>query len=339
MASKTPVLDGPDDFKLYYHTNDEGRVWLNAKNSPILLTEPLVGHIDSKDPQELWHSKVTWKGFFSSVTPPQTGGAVNSTAVTQQPPSHTDPTSPIQQIPEGIDTSVEPLKTVIDEYQENPGIIIKAMNNAMSYFTTPVRSDNRNSGTNPDDSNTASPQNTKTYSQKDVDQLLECTKMENITDRRNFETHIQNQYISEIENLKAEHQEQIASIETKIAEKMQNEIKNIQATSDKQIEKYVESIQLLQQKIQTLQQSNLNTPYMPHHNQPMNNESLASDKIEKSLHLFSSAIAHNLEQNTALYKEHYISSAKTFDGKDPKEFNNWLDNVNRLSRISGKKST
>ena len=90
---------------------------------------------------------------------------------------------------------------------------------------------------------------------------------------------------------------------------MQNEIKNIQATSDKQIAKYVESIQLLQQKIQTLQQSNLNTPQMPHHNQPMNNESLASDKIEKSLHLFSSAIAHNLEQNTALYKEHYISSA------------------------------
>ena len=86
--------------KLYYLTNDEGHVWLNAKNSPILLTEPLVGHIDSKDPQELWHSKVTWKGFFSSVTPPQTGGAVNSTAVTQQPPSHTDPTSPIQQIPE-----------------------------------------------------------------------------------------------------------------------------------------------------------------------------------------------------------------------------------------------
>ena len=43
------------------------------------------------------------------MTPPHTEGAVNSTTVTQQPPSHTDPTSPIQQIPEGIDTSVEPL--------------------------------------------------------------------------------------------------------------------------------------------------------------------------------------------------------------------------------------
>ena len=134
--------------------------------------------------------KLHGKVFFSLATPPQTGGAVNSTAVTQQPPSHTNPTSSIQQIPEGIDTSAEPLKTVIDEYQENPGIIIKAMNNAMSYFTTPVRSDNRNSGTDPDGSNTASPQNTKTYSQKDVDELLEHSRMENITDKRNFETHI-----------------------------------------------------------------------------------------------------------------------------------------------------
>ena len=106
------------------------------------------------------------------MTPPQTGEAVNSTVVTQQPPSHTDPTSPIQQ------------------YQENPGIIIKAMNNAMSYFTTPVRSDNRNSGTGPDDLNTASPQNTRTYSQRDVDQLLQHSRMKEMADRRNFETHI-----------------------------------------------------------------------------------------------------------------------------------------------------
>ena len=104
------------------------------------------------------------------MVPPQTGGTVNSTAVTQQPPSHTDPTSPIQNISEGIETSVETLKSVIDEYHENPGIIIKAMNNAMSYFMTPFRSDNRNSGTDPDGSNTAIPQNTKTHSQRDVDQ-------------------------------------------------------------------------------------------------------------------------------------------------------------------------
>ena len=64
------------------------------------------------------------------------------------------------------------------------------MNDAMSLLTTPVRSDNRNSCTDPDGSNTASPKNTKIYSQKDVDQLLEQSRVENITDRKNFETHI-----------------------------------------------------------------------------------------------------------------------------------------------------
>ena len=332
MASKTPKLDGPDDFKLYYHTNEEGHVWLNAKNSPILLTQPLVGHIDSKDPYELWHSRATRTGVYSSVTPPQPGGAVNSTAITQQPPSHTDPTSPIQQIPEGIDTTGEPLASVINEYKDNPNILMKAVNGVMngtrSLFTTPVRSDDKNSGTDPDGINTASPQNTRTYSQKDVDHLLEQSRMANKSDRRNFEKHIRSQYSSEIENLKAEHQEHIASIETKIAEKMQTEIQKIQSTSDRQIAKYVESIQLLQQKVQTLQQPSLNTPPMSDHNQPMNNESFIS--------LLSSTLEHNLKQNTALHKEHYISSAKTYDGKDPKEFNKWLDNVDRISRISSR---
>ena len=117
-------------------------------------------------------------------------------------------------------------------------------------------------------------------------------------------------------------------IETTVAERMQNEIQKIQATSDRQIAKNVESIQLLQQKVQTLQQPSLNTPPMPDYNQPMNNESFIS--------LLSSTLAHNLKQNTVLHKEHYISSAQTYDGKDPKEFNKWLDNVDRISRISSR---
>ena len=56
------------------------------------------------------------------------------------------------------------------------------------------------------------------------------------------------------------------------------------------------------------------------------------DKFEKSI----LTIVQRLTQNKASSKEHYISSAKTYDGKDPKEFNSWLDSVNRLSRISDK---
>ena len=56
------------------------------------------------------------------------------------------------------------------------------------------------------------------------------------------------------------------------------------------------------------------------------------DKFEKSLQIQNLT----LQQSVTSSKEHYISSAKTYDGKDPKEFNQWLESVSRLSRISGK---
>ena len=79
-----------------------------------------------------------------------------------------------------------------------------------------------------------------------------------------------------------------------------------------------------------------NSMFLP--NQSMVNESLVHimEKFEYSFQLQNEIISQSLEQNKTSAKEHYISSAKTFDGKDPKEFNNWLENVNRLSRISGK---
>ena len=43
-----------------------------------------------------------------------------------------------------------------------------------------------------------------------------------------------------------------------------------------------------------------------------------------------------LKQTSASAKEQYINSAKTYDGKGCKEFNNWLESVYRLSRISAK---
>ena len=56
------------------------------------------------------------------------------------------------------------------------------------------------------------------------------------------------------------------------------------------------------------------------------------DKFDKSLNMQTAT----LKQTSASAKEHYISSAKTYDGKDCKDFNNWLESVYRLSRISGK---
>ena len=90
------------------------------------------------------------QAFHSSLTPPQRGGAVNSTAVTQQPPQHTSPTSPIHHeslnIPQGIDTSENTvLREAIDDH---PGLMNKILNSVAGNFFTPQRSDNKRFGNN-----------------------------------------------------------------------------------------------------------------------------------------------------------------------------------------------
>ena len=144
----------------------------------------------------------------------------------------------------------------------------------------------------------------------------------------------------------------MSTIEAKIAEQINNEIKSIQASANEQNTKHLETIEMLQQKVKRLTQEinqtpspNLATPpplpltnQSMFYNQSMLNDSLVQtvDKFEKSILIQNSAIVQSLQQNKASSKEHYISSAKTYGGKDPNEFNSWLDSVNRLSRISDK---
>ena len=45
---------------------------------------------------------------------------------------------------------------------------------------------------------------------------------------------------------------------------------------------------------------------------------------------------HGISSYISSIKEHYISSAKTYDGIDCKKFNEWLEGVHRLSKVTGK---
>ena len=120
------------------------------------------------------------------MTPPQRGGAVNSTAVTQQPPQHTSPTNPIHHesinIPQGIDSSENTvLREAIDD---NQGLMNKALNVAVNFFT-PQRSDNKSFGniletnsvtlealhSSDSQSPVSSNKTSKAYTQQDLDKL------------------------------------------------------------------------------------------------------------------------------------------------------------------------
>ena len=47
-------------------------------------------------------------------------------------------------------------------------------------------------------------------------------------------------------------------------------------------------------------------------------------------------LQETLQQSQSASKEHYLSNAQLCDGKDPKEFGMWLDDVSRLATICDK---
>ena len=204
MASnkfKTIPITKPEDYQLVYHSNQHGQIWLDAKNRPIPLTQTLTGHIDSTDPVLLWNSRVTREGYHSVPVAVSKGSAINSTAITQQPPAHSTPTSPIQNsltIPQGIDPTEPTLKAVINDLQYSESSLKVAFDGATSKlgnFITPQKPEGAHNDasldTNSETSETSMvnddkvpPPNSKTYSQKDVDHLLEQSRLQDITDKK-----------------------------------------------------------------------------------------------------------------------------------------------------------
>ena len=195
MASnkfKTIPITKPEDYQLVYHSNQHGQIWLDAKNWPIPLTQTLTGHIDSTDPVLLWNSRVTREGYHSLPVAVSKGSAINSTAITQ-PPAHSTPTSPIQNsltIPQGIHPTEPTLKAVINDPQYSESSLKEAFDGAslkLGNFITPQKPEGAHNDasldTNSETSETSivnddkvPPPNSKTYSQQDVDHLLEQSR-------------------------------------------------------------------------------------------------------------------------------------------------------------------
>ena len=358
MASnkfKTIPITKPEDYQLVYHSNQHGQIWLDAKDRPIPLTQPLTGHINSTDPVLLWNSRVTREGYHSVPVAVSRGSAINSTAITQQPPAHSTPTSPIQNsltIPQGIDPTEPTLKAVMNDPQYSESSLKEAFDGAslkIGNVITPQKPQGAHNDASLDTSSETSetsmvnddqglPSNSKTYTQHDLDKLRtdleEQFKFQKAIDKKNLEKEIQNNYLHQ-------HQEQLATMASKITALQDNLV-----TADALKTQDSHTIQMLQQRLKLFEGANqtpahvATTPFDPSANHSLlYNQSLVlnsmvdvMDKFDKSLNMQTAT----LKQTSATAKEHYISSAKTYDGKDCKEFSNWLDSVYRLSRISEK---
>ena len=273
-------------------------------------------------------SRVTRTGFLSLEAPAQKGGVVNSTIITQQPPQHTTPASPIDQLPQGIDPNEPIVGGVLSDEKIDKsllGKIVSTFSGGVSTFMgTPKRNNNANSDNSEtssvpsDNSNIFDFQGTsKTnkdlrYTQQNLERIK--TEIENqyriqvAIEKKNFEKEIQNYYHNHFKTIESEHKEKLSTTEAKIAEQINNEIKSIKASAEEQNTKHLETIEMLQQKVKKLTQvinqtpsPNLATPPpFPLTNQSMfYNQSMLNDSVVQMVDKFEKSI---LIQDSAMFK-------------------------------------
>ena len=60
------------------------------------------------------------------------------------------------------------------------------------------------------------------------------------------------------------------------------------------------------------------------------------DRFERSLTLQNDAFQESLALSANSFREHYLSTVKPCDGINPKEFEHWLDDVQRLATLAKK---
>ena len=77
----------------------------------------------------------------------------------------------------------------------------------------------------------------------------------------------------------------------------------------------------------------------PTHNASMDHSlTMVLDRFERSLTLQNNAIKESLALSANSFREHYLTTAKPCDGKDPKESEHWWEDVQRLATLTKKGS-
>ena len=127
----------PEDYKFYFHTSREGNVWLDGKGKPIPLDQPLVNHVDSISPIELWNSRCTRKSIHPKDTVPRKAGAYNSTTVDKDIPHFNTPCYPIMEttIKMPLSDGLSSEDTIVQDIMADPNInqnLLQAVINTLS---------------------------------------------------------------------------------------------------------------------------------------------------------------------------------------------------------------
>ena len=343
----------PEDYQKYFHVNEQGHVWLDGRNNPIPLTQNLTKRINSVPPQALWSGRHTRSGIHSKDTLPHMGGPYNSTSNTQAPPSLGTPTSPI---PTDQEIQRDIIQGVLDDPKIPKSFLGTAWEETKNLFSPNKvdtlqcgqqishSSDSTNLGaaqsihsSHPHHKSATLGSNNSDPQQIDINMVmdhvkslehkirkeseqLEINRVKHESDLRNMSQ----QYETQINKLNNTHQQQISDFEAQIQAK-HNEmlaLKNQLSTfNNSQPHSYT-----------TPPPPQPDPTYQPHSSIWQNNAPQPSYINNTVVDILNQSILQQAQTS----KEQFLNSAKTCDGTNPKNFESWLEEIDRLSDVTGK---
>ena len=308
---------GPTNYQTYYHTDEAGDIWVDGKGNPIEITRQLTGHVAAKSPHELWNSIQT----RNRTHPPST--AHHSTVLTpnNQKPLDTLPHSPISGNLTNHNLETENLFGGTDKLDNQRAITqtaLTSMGNLISSCYVTIDQMERmqrhlrrtlDSFHNDDtESVTSDIVHDRDRQLKDKDIILTQKEIEiqELKDRLKDSANLTTNITKQIESLKHAYDQN----STQVNKTHQTQIRQLQDQIKSQRIYYENAL---------ARRPDLRIPPPPNHNQSYSDNSLVQ------------SLNQSVSQQTWLNTQHYLNMAPSYDGKDPKQFYIWLDEVSRLA--------
>ena len=334
----------PEDYQKCFHVNEQGHVWLDGRNNPIPFTQNLTKRINSIPPHTLWLGGYTRSGVHSKDTPPHKGGPHNRTGKMQALPSLDTPNSPIStdqemhgEIVQGVlddpkisrclvgaawerpRNNFNPNK--IDNLQSHHQISPPASNSSHSHHKSAASDSNKDSSPQQIDINMVM-HHVKSLENKirQESEQLEINRVKHNSDLRNMSQQNETQIDKLIHT-----QQQVSDFETQIQAK-DNEMlafKNQLLTFNSQPNSYTTPPPLQP-----------HPTYQPHSSIWQNNAPQPSYINNTVIDILNQSILQQAQTS----KEQFLNNAETCGGTNPKEFESWLEEIDRLSDVTGKTS-
>ena len=326
---------GPEDYQNYFHTESSGNIWVDEKGNPITLQRKLTGHKDTISPETLWQSRQTRQKTHQPTPTPQSK-VPNSTMVDPNNQGKLDqlPCSPITNKP-GPSTVQDDITAKTVDCLLNLATGPNATPELKSFLHKGfgellAKIEGNDIGpVDLDDPNNFNKQLTdKDMALKAKDSEIEMLRNDLVTIRTDLQNsmHMTKQLTNMKESLSQTHQQHLAQQQREfqrqlntLKEQKQTETLNLQ----RQVSQLTAQVQTQKQHLDTFSFPPPPPPLAPQPYYFPNNSTLDGSLIEQ--------LSTSLNNQTLVNTQHYLNMAPSYDGKDPKQFYTWLDEISRLS--------